>query len=227
MKKAILFLTLLSVCGSLSAGVPYFCNQPGKALYYERYEVGTGKLLQTTVLDFVSVSPKGDGETVEYGMLISKANGRAMFGGRAPLTADISAGGDLWMDLGASTRIILSNYFPKAKVTSESALSVLPSEMMPGDTLADAHAVVMLGAFKCTVDITDRTVLRTEQIKTPAGVFDAMVVREFKVEKAPMHNKQIWTDSWYVRGLGYVRHDSFDKKMRLISSEILIRIDTL
>jgi hypothetical protein len=53
------------------------------------------------------------------------------------------------------------------------------------------------------------------------------VVREFKTEKAPLHKKQLWNDSWYVRGVGYVRHDTYDKNMRMLSSEILMRIDTL
>lgn len=227
MKRAILFLILLCVTGVLYAGVPYFYDQAGRSLYYERYEIGTGKLLQTTVLDIVSVVPEGTGRKVEYGMLLSKANGRPMLGGRASLTAIISEKGDVMMDLGASTRIILENYLPKAKITSESTFSVLPENMMPGDTLPEAHAVLTVSGFKCSVDITERKVLRTEQIKTPAGVFDCTVVREFKVEKGPMYNKSIWNESWYAKGVGYVRHDSYDRKMRMISSEYLVRIDTL
>ncbi|MBP5389696.1 MAG: hypothetical protein J6Y27_05060 [Bacteroidales bacterium] len=55
----------------------------------------------------------------------------------------------------------------------------------------------------------------------PFAVFDCLVAREHKVEDAPIHHKDTWSVTWYAPGIGYVRHDSYDKKMRLLSSEVL------
>lgn len=42
------------------------------------------------------------------------------------------------------------------------------------------------------------------------------------LKDGPMHHGDVWSDTWYAPGIGFVRHDSFDKKMRLESSEILL-----
>lgn len=62
-----------------------------------------------------------------------------------------------------------------------------------------------------------------EILATPAGSFDCVVVREHRRENGPMHHNEIWTDTWYAPDIGYVRHDHFNKKLRLESSEILVR----
>jgi hypothetical protein len=91
-----------------------------------------------------------------------------------------------------------------------------------GDILPDSHCAVKVSAFTYYIDVTERVVLRKEQLTTPAGTFDCVVVREHKVEEGPMHHGDFWSDTWYAPGIGYVRHDTFDKKMRLESIEILI-----
>ena len=48
-----------------------------------------------------------------------------------------------------------------------------------------------------------------------------MVVREHKVERGPGHYRNTFADSWYVAGIGYVRHDTYGKNMRLDTTEVL------
>lgn len=225
-KRCLLLLVCSLLVTDAVAGGPYFCPREGSRLYYERYEVGTGRCLQTTLLDFVSVRPSGTGKTVLYGMTLRKPNGRALFGGRAEMTTGIAANGDVLMDLGNSVKAILHNMFPHARISHEEALAVMPAGMMPGDKLPDAHAEFTVAGLSYSMDITERDVLRTEQVKTPAGTFDCVVVREHKVERGPMHYSNTWSDTWYVVGIGYVRHDTYDKRMRMESSEILVRIDS-
>ena len=55
--------------------------------------------------------------------------------------------------------------------------------------------------------------------------FACLVVRERKEEDVPLHHTDNWLDNYYVRGLGYVRHDKYDKNMRLLESEVLVRIE--
>lgn len=226
MKKSFLFLTLFFAAHDAFAGGPFFCDKAGCSLFYERYEAGSGKLLRTTLLDFVSVRQEDDGQTVEYAMQLRKPNGRPLYGDRAVLTTEIDSDGDVTVDLATSAQMVLKNLFPGTEMESVNAPAILPSGMRPGDTLPDAHGEVALGCFKYTIDLTDRTVLRTEQLRTPAGVFDCVVEREYKEINGPMHNRKTWSVTWYAEGIGYVRHDTYDKQMTLLSSEVLTRIDT-
>ena len=205
------------------AGEPYFVTVGHRTLYYERYKAGTKTLVQTTTLDFGEVEAVGQARRTHYGMLLCKANGKPLYGGRVPLSVMIAENGDVDMDFGGTVRMVLKNMFPNTKVTSTGIPALMPANMQPGDTLPDSHCVVKAGLIELTVDISGRKVLRRERITTPAGTFDCMVVRERKVEDGPFHHVDVWGDTWYAPGIGYVRHDEYDKKMQLETSEILLQ----
>ena len=207
----------------LQAQEPYFCTEGSRTLYYERYKAGARKLFQTTTLEIGKAERSGKGRNVHYGMLLRKAGGREMMGGTAQLTAQIEGNGDVWMDFGSMVKVVLQNMFPRAKITQKGDPAIMPAKMQPEDTLPDAHCVVRLMGFNVTVDVTERRVLRCEKLTTPAGTFNCMVVREHKVEDGPMHHNDLWSDTWYAPGVGYVRRDGYDKKMRMEYTEVLIR----
>lgn len=225
MKMILILAALLLSVISATAQEPYFNTKAGQVLHYERSKTGAGKPYQTTRLQFDSVKNTPDGQRIYYDMLVRKANGRAIYGGNVAMTSDINRQNDVTMDLGQTITKVIKNYLPNAKAISEGTQAVMPSRMQPGDILPEAHAVVRAGSLKYTVDITDRSVLRTETITTPAGTFDCIVIRERKVEKGPMINHAKWSENWYSRGIGYVRHDNLDKNMQLEESEILVRIE--
>ena len=222
-RSVILTLGLLLLSGFRArAGEPYFCTFGNRTLYYERYKAGTEKLTQTTTLDIGAVLKDGPARIVYYSMTLRKANGKVLFGGTADLWTYIDENGVVGMDFGATMKAIIQNVFPRAKITYSGDAALMPLNMEPGDILPDSHCEVKVSAFTYYVDVTERVVLRKEQLTTPAGTFDCVVVREHKVEEGPMHHGDFWSDTWYAPGIGYVRHDTVDKRMRLESIEILI-----
>jgi len=223
-KMLILAACLLSVI-SATAQEPYFNTKAGLVLHYERSKAGAGKPFQTTRIQFDSLKNTPDGQRIYSDMLVKKANGRANYGGHIAMISDINRQNDVSMDLGQTLTTIIKNYFPNVKTRSEGTQAIMPARMQPGDALPEAHAVVRAGSLKFTVDVTERTVLRTETITTPAGTFDCVVIREHKVEKGPMYLSDKWSLNWYTRGIGYIRHDNLDKNMQLEESEILVRIE--
>ena len=96
--------------------------------------------------------------------------------------------------------------------------------MKPGDILPDANCTVKAGLLQYKVSVTQRKVLRLETLKTPAGEFECTVVSEHKVEKGPGRNRETTALTWYSTGVGMVRHDTYDKRLKLETSEILCRI---
>jgi hypothetical protein len=214
----------LSLLGGLAAraGEPYFPTIGNRTLYYERYKAGTNKIVQTTLMDVGAILNDGPARIVYYGMTLRKSSGRPMYGGTFNLTTRIEQNGDVMMDLGAAVRCVLQNIFPKANITYTGNAAILPDQMEVGDILPDCHCEVKVSALVYHIDVTERVVLRKEKLVTPAGTYDCVVVREHKVEEGLMHHGDVWTDTWYAPGMGFVRHDNYDKKMRLETSEILI-----
>lgn len=228
--KRILICTVLLISGFLlfAAGPekePFFCTRPGTKLYYERTKAGSTKLLQTTLFEIESVQPSGKGRTVHYAITMTKANGNEMLGGRAVQTTFVSPEGDASLSFGETVKGFIQNMFPHSKIDISDSSALLPADMQPGDTLPETHCTVKVAGISAHFHVTGRKVLRKERITTPAGTFDCVVVRERKEEDAPFHHPDNWLDNYYVHGLGYVRHDKYDKNMRLLEREVLVRIE--
>ena len=213
---------LLFSAFSAKAGEPFFCVTPGTTLYYERYDTDNNKLMQTTFFEIDSKVPQGENSLVKYFVTMNKANGKPIFGGRTALEIIFGKSGETHMDFGLSVSSFIKNIFKNMELRVEGNAAVLPAVMKPGDKLPDAHCVVRAGAIKLTIDVVERTVLREETITVPGGTFKCIVAREHKLEDAPFHHVDTWSDSWYVHGIGYVRHDVYNSKMKLEASEILI-----
>ena len=222
MKKVLLLLTALLFTLPLLAGEPYFCTRPGTKLYYERYRAKDHKLIQNTLLEIESNQPTAQGQEVQYALTVTKANGSEMYGGRSVQTALIAPNGDMTMNFGESVKGIIRNKFPRTKIEVSESRALLPANLQPLDTLPETHCTVTVMGVHAYFHITGRQVLRRETITTPAGTFDCIVIRERKEEVAPFHHLDNWLDDYYVPGIGYVRHDKYDKNMRLQESEVLV-----
>lgn len=223
-RKSLITALILVVSLSAKAQEPYFCTKPGSVLYYERYSTKDKKLLQTTTFEIEKVSdtPQG-GKLVEYGVKMKKANGKNVYGERAELKVGITAAGDVQMYLGHSAQTFLKGQYPKFNIKATESIVPMPIKMKPGDTLKSAHSVLTVMGMDYDIDILGRTVLSSETITTPAGTFKCMAIKELKNEDGPMHHSKIWSVTWYAPGIGYVRHDEFDKNMKLESSEVLVK----
>lgn len=225
MKKATLFIIAFLSTISLLAQEPFFCTRPGTKLHYERHKAGTTKLTQTTLFEIESEQATSKGQEVHYAVTMAKANGSDLYGGRAIQTTLITPNGDVNMNFGETVKAFVKNMFPRANVEISEAWALLPAKMHPGDTLPETHCTVTVMGLKAYFHITDRRVLRKETITTPAGTFDCVVVREHKEEDAPFHHPDNWLDNYYAPGFGYVRHDKYDKNLRLQEIEVLVSIE--
>lgn len=225
--RAIYLTILLPMLLSLPcvAATPYFCDRQGSVLRYERRIVSSGKLKWLHEMTIERVSGRPDGSMdIEYSSDFRKPGGRRMHGGPIGLEASVSSRGDVVVDLAASMKSVMMNVFPDGAVSSGSCLSRLPSDMKAGDTLRDAAFSVSVAFAEYRVAVSERSVLRSERISTPAGDFDCMVVSEHKVEKGPGRNRTTTALTWYARGIGMVRHDTYDKNMCLETSEVLVAL---
>lgn len=224
-------LCLLLLPGMLRAGSPFFCDRAGTVLDYERNYADDGRLKWHHCMTIGEVSgPEGGLRSVDYVSCFTKPSGAVMYGGPVRLCAELLPSGDVKADLSASLASVFRNIFPGRAVSSEPCPSVLPSDMLPGDVLPDASFCVTVAFARYNVTVSDRKVLRRETLSTPAGDFDCIVVSEHKEERGPGRNRVTTALTWYARGIGMVRHDTYGSDLGLETSEILTSVkfpDTL
>ena len=219
--RVLAFLLLLPTGFTALAGEPFFCTQPGRTLYYERSDAAGGRLRRTTTIRITEVTDTPSGRRVGYEFTLRRPGGGVMYGGPAAMSVDISPDGTTGMDLGATLKAVLRGYLPKAEPVSTGTRALVPADMRPGDMLPDAGCVVKALGISYRIEVTERRVVRAERVTVPAGTFDCLVVHEHKVEDGPGHHRDTYSESWYAAGIGYVRHDTYDKKHRLETTEVL------
>ena len=223
MKRILLAILLLLAGLSARAGEPYVCLQAGRTLEYERHKAN-GRLERTTTMQYTRIRQEGDTRIVEYLFTLRGPGGSVLYGGSAPMATEVAPDGAIRQDLGASLRAVLHNMFPGAAQSVESVPAVIPATLHPGDRLPDAHCTVKTGIMTHTIDLTERTVLRFERVRVPAGEFDCVVIREHKVERGVGRNRDTVSESWYAPGVGPVRHDTYRDSggsRKLEASEVL------
>lgn len=220
---------LISVLVAMQLSVPafaqdgFFCTTPGISLCYERSEVKSGKLKETSLFEVDSVYRKGDVREIAFHVTRREKNGRPILGGRTALTMDIDDKGTTYLNFGETVQCFVRNYFRDANLKYEGTDAILPADARAGDTLPDANCTVTVLGFKLTVSVSERSIIKEETVSVPAGTFHCIVVKEHRVEKAPFHNRDFWMQTWYCKGQGYVKHEVYDKNMKHELTEVLVQ----
>jgi hypothetical protein len=98
----------------------------------------------------------------------------------------------------------------------------IPTRPQAGQALDDAAAKVRIGFINCSALMTEGKVLAEEDLTVEAGTFHCYKISQ-KTNAVVMGIKsETTTVSWYARGAGAVKSETFDKKGKLISSTELI-----
>ena len=221
MKRIAVLLLALVTCLCVRAEEPYFCNRQGAQLQYERTTVDDGSLVWRHVMTIDRVGADG---AIDYNSLFTKPSGAKMYGGPLALHVDVTQDGDVGMNVAGAVGSVFSNVFGAKHLKTTGGQTLLPADMEPGDVLPDASGTASTKVASMSVSVTRREVLSREILTTPAGTFDCVVVQEHKVEKGTLRNRITTARTWYARGIGMVRHDTYDRNFKLETSEVLVKI---
>ena len=227
MKKTRLILLSALIWTVCPAAPPqgYFHTTPGATLHYERHSPDTGDLSWTHDSRIGAKRPLDDG-SLEVGFTTTIISGKM----KSPLKSPVSShvilhpDGTVELDVAQAAVVAAKQRFSAFDFTASGGTSLLPATMKPGDKLDDIHAVVAWSGIKYTIDYTERQVLRRETVTVPAGTFDCIVVREHKLEKAPLMKRDRITLTWYALGYGMVRHDTLFTNGEMETTEQLVSI---
>lgn len=202
----------------------YFCSTANTTLEYTR-TTAAGDVKWYHTIKIQDVRQNGDSTAIDYTSYIVNHKHKPYYGKEpAELSATVTEEG-VTLNVAESVAAVFRTLFPNnTKISSTGGESALPSDMAPGDTLPDVYASVKVLGLTMKITVAERQVLRFETISTPAGSFSCIVVRERKVEKGMGRNRHTVADTWYAKGLGMVRHDTYNLQLELQTSEILTAI---
>ena len=219
---AILTLAATEMAGQENA--PYFCNKANTTLEYTR-TTAEGEVKWYHTMTIKEAHTNGDTTTINYTSYIENHKHKPYYGKQpAQLTATITNQG-VTLNIAESVAAVFRTLFPTGtKITSTGGDSTLPSNMAPGDTLPDIYSSVKVLGMTMKITVTQRQVLRFETIRTPVGTYHCAVIRETKLEKGMGRNRHTIADTWYSKGVGMVRHDTYNLELELQTSEILTGI---
>ena len=224
--KALLLamLTLAATRMSGQENAPYFCNKANTTLEYTR-STAEGEIKWYHSMAIKEAHNNGDTTTINYTSYIENHKNKPYYGKQpAELTAAITKQG-VTLNVAESVAAVFRTLFPgNTRITSTGGESALPSNMAPGDTLPDVYASVKVLGMTMKITVTQRQVLRFETIQTPAGSYNCIVIREQKSEKGMGRNRHTIADTWYSKGIGMVRHDTYNLNLELQTSEVLTAI---
>ena len=121
----------------------------------------------------------------------------------------------------AESQTAMKEVLGKTTVTGE--CRGIPAELSVGMELPDYEIEIKVMFITSKMGCTDRKVIGRESVTTPAGTFDCFVVEETMTAKAMMVKEKTRQVSWYARGIGLVRQQTWDKK-KLTGTTVLTSI---
>lgn len=218
MRRFLLLVVVLAMCMVMHAQ-GYCFDIEGTRLEYVRKYPRDGKFCWRHILTVTEVETKGSTQRIVSTSGFFKANGKPLNKGDMIEVVFIDEHDNVRGDLGEAVASYVKSR-TGLKCSGTGSITVLPSDMQPGDTLPMASATVKVGPLKYQVKVYDRKVLREETISVPAGTFKCIVLEENRIESGPGHNKNVRNLTWYSKGIGFVRHDTYVDGV-LDTSEIL------
>jgi membrane-associated HD superfamily phosphohydrolase len=98
----------------------------------------------------------------------------------------------------------------------------IPSNMSVGQKIDDASMKVKISFLTCTAVMTDGKVVAEEDVTTEAGTFKCYKVSQNVNSTAMGIKNNGITLTWYAKGVGAVKTETYDSKGKLVSSQELI-----
>ena len=96
----------------------------------------------------------------------------------------------------------------------------IPADISEGMELPEYSAEVKLMFVKVKVSCKDRKVSGRETVTVPAGTFDCFVVEEQMTVKSMLMSEKNSMKTWYARGIGVVKEETWNKKKLVSVSEL-------
>jgi hypothetical protein len=183
-----------------------------------------GKVESTSIQTVQDLKQSGNQLTATLAVTLKDKKGKELYSGPSEITCD---GEKIFFDISDMLPQNVTEMGGSGEVTMEGDGFLLPNNLKAGDQLPDSRNTVNvdMGAMsmKTEFSMTNFEVHGIEEVRTPAGTYQAMKISYDNSAKMMMVKAEGSTITWYAKGVGTVRTESFDKKGKLVSIQELIR----
>ncbi len=231
MKKMNVFILLFSLLISYQFSNAqdckyYFTLDEGTELTVKHYDK-KGKVSGTSVRKLVKKEMKGDAVEAEFSIHYEDKKGKN------PIDSDLGMrceNGKFYIDMSQYLDQNSLSAYKDMEMEMESDELLVPSNISQGQKLEDGKITMTvknqgMNIMTMAVNITNRLVEATEQLKTPAGTFDCAVITYDIQSKIGFMNVSTKGKEWYAEEIGVVKSESYDKRGKLVGYTVLEKID--
>lgn len=220
--KSVIFLALLIALLPASAFAQEVCTAylpgEGTSLTYNNFDK-KGKQTSTTTTEIKAVKTKGDTTFFTVHQLISTGKKKDDMNNYFEYKC---AGNNFYIDMNSVLNQEQLQGFKDASVKVNTNQMIIPGDLEPGMELDDGEISMTAQIEYMTTKISARTfyreVVAIEEVTTPAGAFTAYKIKGYVESKISFMRFAFKTIEWYVKDLGVVRSETYDKKDNLMGS---------
>lgn len=200
MKKPILFIVLILTAVNMFAQRPYCCITPGAELEYSIIDT---KGNVTAGSKSTVISATGSNGNYDIVMTVETA-------GLAPMeVATKIRGGNASVNVGGIA------------IDVDGKVPFIPSKLAVGMELDCGTVTVDVSGIRTTQNIHSNRVIGREELSTDAGTFKCYIVEQVYDAVAFGFKVKGTQKTWYARGVGMVKLETYDAKGKLIQTQVL------
>ena len=208
MKRFALSILALCLCLNLWAQKePFCCVKQGAELKYVTTDK-KGNETGTSTTKITSATGSDGNYTVSQTITLY-VNGNQMFN-PMNITTTVKEG-YASVALGGGAAIDMTTDVP-----------LIPPRLAVGLELATGTIEINMGGIKTSQEIHTHKVVGREELTTPAGTFDCYIVEQTYTAKMAFIKAKGSQKVWYARGIGNVKTETYDKRGKLSTQQILI-----
>ncbi len=209
MKRTVLFVMAMCLGLNLMAQEkePFCCVKQGAELKYVTTDAKGNETGTSTTK--VTAAAGSDGNYNIAMTITLYVNGNQMFN---PMNVTTTVtDGNASVALGGGAAIEMTTDVP-----------LIPARLAVGLELGTGSIVMNMGGIKTTQEIHTHKVVGREQLTTPAGTFDCYIVEQTYTAKMAFIKAKGSQKVWYARGIGNVKTETYDKRGKLSTQQILV-----
>jgi len=214
------FIITLSIClATLVSNAqncsPFYPTEVGKTLVYHQLDKRENLDLITS---YEVLENTGSGLTI--GMKLKDKNGEDITQGSFKAVCD---NGTTRLEPSSIITTQLQQYEGMEYTVTGDAISVENSYEV-GQSLPDASVIMTVATgiinITSTIIMTDKKVVRREDITTPAGTFDCYVITYTNTLRMGF-SKTMQSTQWITEGIGMVKEETYKANGRLLTKTVL------
>ena len=101
----------------------------------------------------------------------------------------------------------------------------LPSNAKVGDTFPDYSITMNIAGIKTTSNVTGQKVVAAETITVDGRAIDCVVIEQTTTSKVLGMNQSGTQKTWYGKGYGSVKMETYNAKRKMVSGNILVGVE--